>query len=478
MLFSFINPRPNTYNTMIDASPPLGILYIASFLHSYGIKVSVLDQAAEGFSMKKAVDWVMKEDPDILGISTLSRSSFVAPKIAEEVKKQNPNATIVFGNHHATFNATRLLKKYAYVDVIVRGEGEQTCLELANCVKEKQSFKKIRGITYRDRGRIVTNPDRPLIKNIDSLPFPDRSLLHVDYHNNTMGIIVSPKKFTSFLSSRGCVFKCRFCSCTSIARGIWRSRSIENMLEELHQITSEGHKQLMFVDDNFTLNPKRVIEFCQKIRKEKIDVEWICEGRVDQCSINMLHEMVKAGCRMIYFGIESANQKVLDYYNKGTTPQQSEKAVAKARKAGVDVIVGSFIIGAPNETIKDVQKTLDFTTRLDIDIPQINLLEANPGTILWEELRHKELLNEEEYWETGAFVSDLIHNAVPCCELTQMIADFYTAFLNRPQYILKQMLLTMRSRYRLNIVLNNLGRFKTIAKNINSFTVTNAEKKK
>jgi anaerobic magnesium-protoporphyrin IX monomethyl ester cyclase len=249
------------------------------------------------------------------------------------------------------------------------------------------------------------------------------------------------------------------------------------MLEELHQIASEGHKQLMFVDDNFTLNPKRVIEFCQKIRKEKIDVEWICEGRVDQCSINMLHEMVKAGCRMIYFGIESANQKVLDYYNKGTTPQQSENAVAKARKAGVDVIVGSFIIGAPNETIKDVQKTLDFTTRIDIDIPQINLLEANPGTILWEELKHKELLNEEKYWETGAFVSDLIHNAVPCYELKQMIANYYTAFLNRPQYILKQMLLTMRSRYRLNIVLNNLFRFKTIAKNINSFTVTNAEKK-
>jgi anaerobic magnesium-protoporphyrin IX monomethyl ester cyclase len=234
----------------------------------------------------------------------------------------------------------------------------------------------------------------------------------------------------------------------------------------------------MFVDDNFTLNPKRVIKFCQKIRNEKIDVEWICEGRVDQCSSNMLQEMVKAGCRMIYFGIESANQKVLDYYHKGITPKQSEMAVANARKSGVDVIVGSFIIGAPNETITDIQKTLDFIKRLELDIPQINLLEANPGTFIWEELKNKGLLNEENYWETGVFISDILQHAVSLNELRQMIADFYKYFLKRPQFILKQILLTMRSLYRLNVVLNNLGRFKTIANNINNFTITKAEKAK
>jgi radical SAM superfamily enzyme YgiQ (UPF0313 family) len=459
---------PNEYNTMINSSPPLGVLYIASVLENAGVEVSVLDQAAEESSIRTVVDWVMKENPDILGVSTLSRSSLVAPKIAEEVKKKNPNIPIVFGNHHATFNAKMLLEKYPYVDIIVRGEGEQTCLELSDYVKQNRSLKEILGITFRHNEQIVSNPDRPLIKDINSLPFPNRNLLRVEYHNTTMGINASPKKFTSFLSSRGCLFKCHFCSCMSITRNTWRHRSIENMLDELHILKNEGYKQLMFVDDNFTLNQKRVIKLCQAMRKEKINIEWICEGRVDQCSYIMLREMAKAGCRMIYFGIESSSQKVLDYYKKGITPNQSEMAVAKARKAGVDVIVGSFIIGAPNETKKDIQKTFDFAQRIEVDIPQISILEANPGTPIWDEFKNNGLLREENYWETGVFISDLCKNTVPINELKLMIHDFYKILLKRPRYILKQLLLTIGSSYRQNVVLNNLNRISAIKDNISN----------
>ena len=477
MKFSFINPGPNETllkgeKTMINASPPLGILYIVSMLKSVGVEVSALDQAAEGSSIKEVVDWVMKEDPDILGVSTLLTSSLTAPKIAEEVKKKNPNVTIVFGNHHATFNAERILKKYPYVDLVVRGEGEKTCLEIVNCVEEKRSLKGVLGITFRHKDRIISNPDRPLIKDIDSLLFPDLDILNVEYHNTTIGINVAPKKFTSFLSSRGCVFKCRFCSCTSMARNFWRPRSIENILEEIRLLASEGYKQLMFVDDNFTLNRKRVIKLCRRIRKEKIDLEWMSEGRVDNCSYDLLRGMVKAGCRMMYFGIESGSQKVLDYYNKRINPKQSERAVAKARKAGVDIIVGSFIIGAPNETKKEIQKTLNFTQKLDLDIPQINILGAFPGNLIWEEIKEKGLLNEERYWETGVCISDVYPNAVPLKELRKMIHDYYQNFLRFPRYLIKQMLLTSRSLYRLNVVFNNLRRINIVRDSINSFTST------
>jgi len=476
MKFSFINPGPNPElpiedtKKMVGAAPPLGMLYIATILKNEGIEVSMIDEAAQGFSMRGTVDWVKKENPDILGFSTCSSSGRKAAMIAEKVKKENPNIVIVFGNIYATFNAERVLKKYPFVDVIVRAEGEHTSLELVKCLEKNRNLKEVLGITFRKKNRVIATPDRPLIKDIDAIPLPDRELLDAEYHNTTAGINVAPKKFSSFVSSRGCVFRCRFCGCRRLARNLWRSRSVENILEELHLLASEGYKQLMFVDDNFTLNPKRVVKLCQRMRKEKLDIEWISEGRVDQCHYEMIREMVKANCRMMYFGIESANQKVLNYYNKQTTPEQAKVAVKNARKAGVDVIVGSFILGAPNETRQEIQNTLKFAEKLKVDIPQFNILAAFPGTDIWDELEMKGFLNEGQYWETGALVPDVSPDAVPCEEIEGMIHENYRHFLLRPSYILTQGLQMLKSSYRFNLLINNLKRTDTIAESVRYIT--------
>jgi len=476
MKFSFINPGPNPElpiqdtKKMISAAPPLGMLYLAAVLKNNGIEVSILDQAAEGLSIKGTVEWVKKEEPDILGFSTLSSSGRKAAMTAEEVRKGNPNVTIVFGNFYATFNAERILKKYPSIDIVVRGEGEYTTLELVKCLERKRDLKEVLGITFGKKKRIISTPDRPLIKDVDSIPFPNREMLDVEYHNTTAGINVAPKKFSSFVSSRGCVFRCRFCGCRRLARNLWRPRSVENIMEELQLLASEGYKQLMFVDDNFTLNPKRVIKLCQRMRKENIDIEWISEGRVDQCPYEMLREMVKANCRMMYFGIESANQKVLDYYNKQTTPEQAKAAVKNARRAGVDVIVGSFILGAPNETKQEIQNTLKFAEKLKVDIPQFNILAAFPGTDIWDELKMKGFLNEDEHWETGVLVPDVSADAVPCKEIERMIHENYRHFLLRPSYILTQGLQMLKSSYRFNLLINNLARIDTIAESVRYIT--------
>jgi anaerobic magnesium-protoporphyrin IX monomethyl ester cyclase len=476
MKFSFINPGPNPelpiedVKKMVGAAPPLGMLYIATILRNEGIEVSMIDEAAQGFSMKDAVDWVKKENPDILGFSTCSSSGRKAAMIAEKVKKENPNVIVVFGNIYATFNAERVLKKYPFVDVVVRAEGEHTSLELVKCLEKKRNLKEVLGITFRKENRIVATPDRPLIKDVDAIPFPDRGLLDAEYHNTTAGVNVAPKKFSSFVSSRGCVFRCRFCGCRRLARNLWRSRSVENILEELHLLASEGYKQLMFVDDNFTLNPKRVIKLCRRMRKEKVGIEWISEGRVDQCPYDMIREMVKANCRMIYFGIESANQKVLDYYDKQTTPEQAKAAVKNARNAGVDVIVGSFILGAPNETKQEIRNTLKFAEKLEVDIPQFNILAAFPGTDIWEELKMKGFLNEDQYWETGVLVPNFSHDAVPCEEIERMIHENYRHFLLRPSYILTQGLRMLTSSYRFNVLISNLRRIDTVAESVRYIT--------
>lgn len=468
MKFAFINPSPapDTPDMVVTAWPPLGMLYIAEILLANGIEVSILDQAARKFSMKQTLDWVKKENPDIVGFSVLSSSAREAPLLAEYVKRENPNATIVFGNYHATFNAERMLKKYPSVDVIVRGEGEHTSLELTKCLAKNGNLEDIRGITLRKNGKIISTPDRPLIKDVDSLPFPNRDLVGAEYSSRIYGVRVASKKFTTIVSSRGCPFQCTFCGCRKFARGLWRPRTVENIVEELQMLNSMGYEQFLFVDDNFTLNIKRVVEFCRRLRKEKLDVEWFCDSRVDNCKYDMLREMVKAGCRIVYFGIESANQRILNYYRKGITPEESEKAVKNARKAGMDVIVGSFIIGAPDETPQEIENTLKFVNKLDIDVPQLNILGCFTGTDMWTDLVNKGYINEEQYWETGVYVAKVSPHAVPFKDITRAIYEYFKAFYLRPETLLTEILRTFKSSYRLSVMTENLPKINSIFKTV------------
>ena len=472
MKFAFINTNPNEdlsereKRLSIASFPPLGILYLATILRERGMEVSVLDQPAKGLTVEETVKWVRKEDPDVLGFSTFASSGRTAALISNEVKKRNPNITTVFGGYYATFNAERILREYPFVDIIVRGEGENTVVDLVDCLKKKGKLKNVLGIAFRNGNGIVSTPDRPLIKDLDSIPLPDRSLLDVEYHSMIAGANAMVKKFTSIVSSRGCVYGCRFCSCQKFARNVWRPRSVVNTLEELHYLASEGYDQFIFVDDSFTLNQKRVVKLCKRLRKEKLDIEWICESRVDNCSYEMLREIARAGCKVIYFGIENANQRILDYYGKRITPEQSEKAVELARKAGIDVIVGSFIVGAPDETREEIHNTIEFAKQISIDLPQFNVLGAYPGMDIWNELTMKGILNEEEHWETGALVSEICPSAVPLQQIKQMIHEAFYDFVRRPSFILKQAARTMRSPYRMGIILNNLSRIGSIKENV------------
>jgi radical SAM superfamily enzyme YgiQ (UPF0313 family) len=450
MKFSFISASPNEGIDEREGRKSVAAL---------DVEVSVLDQPALGLTAKETLRWVEKENPDIIGFSTLTSSGQTAALISSKVKEKKPNVTIVFGNHHATFNAERILRKYPSVDIVARGEGEKTIVELVNCLENGGDLEEVRGINFRNEGKTVATPDQPLIEDLDALPFPDRKLINVDYRCVIAGANIAPKKFTSIVTSRGCVYGCRFCSCTELGQNRWRPRSAKNTLDELQLLASEGYKQLVFVDDSFTMNPQRVIEICRGIRKEKIDIDWICEGRVDNCSYNMLREMVKAGCRVIYFGIENANQRILDYYNKKITPEQSKTAVRTARKAGVDVIVGSFIMGAPDETREEIWNTIKFSQRVSIDLPQFNVLGAHPGNDIWNEFVAKGFLDVEKYWEKGVAVCEIYPEAkVSLDEIMRIMHNAFFQHVSRPGFLVEQVARTLKSSYRMNIVVHNLSR--------------------
>ncbi|UCH32248.1 MAG: cobalamin-dependent protein [Candidatus Bathyarchaeota archaeon] len=479
MKFAFISPGANIELSLTEKSkvigswPPLGILYIATILRREGIEVALLDQAAQGYNMEQTIKWVQKEAPDMLGFSALASSGMTAARIAKRVKEYDPNITIIFGNYYATFNDRRILTKYPQVDIIIRGEGEETTKELIETIQKRSSLKKVKGITFRAKGKIINTPDRPLIKDVDSLPIPNRTLLDVEYHSTLLGAIGAPKRFTTLLSSRGCPYRCRFCGCQSIVHGTWRPRSVENTFTELELLRNEGYRQFLFVDDSFTINQKRIIELCRKIIKERLDIEWICEGRVNHASYELMRSMVKAGCKIIYFGIESANQRILDYYQKQITSAQSRKAVGTARKAGMDIIVGSFIVGAPTETRQEIENTLKFSQEIPLDVPQYNILGLFPGMAIWDEAKMKGYLTkklEEEHWEMGIAVAKIFPNTVHYEEIKNVVRHYYRQFfIHRPNFLLTQIARTMKSSFRLDIIKANLNRIGSITRGWKDF---------
>jgi radical SAM superfamily enzyme YgiQ (UPF0313 family) len=470
--FSFINAGlnegPSRHESARGAAsfPPLGVLYLGAVLRDYGVDVSALDQPAGGYTAEEVVRWVSREDPDVVGVSSIATSGRAAAHICEKVKEWNPNIIILVGNMHATFNARKLLSKYSSVNIAVRGEGERTIVELASRLDNGGYLSEVRGITYRRGDAIVSNPDQPLIEDLDSIPFPDRKLLGSDYHCMMVGANVAPKKFTSLVSSRGCMFKCRFCNCTQFVSNRWRARSAKNTLEELSLLAGDGYRQLVFADDTFITNPKRAIEICRSMRREKMDFDFISEGRVDSCSYELLAEMAKAGCRIMYFGIECASQRMLDYYRKQATVEQAERAVRTAKSAGIDVVIGSFVVGGPDETREEVQSTFDFAKRIPIDLPQYNVLKAYPGSQMWGELVADGVLNEEEYWETGVPVSKVCPGAVPFHELRQMANHAMYDFLRRPGFLLREMAMSLKSSYRMSAILHNLQRLGDVRENL------------
>ena len=436
-----------------SAWPPLGIVYLGTVLKDKFHDVNLLDHGFQNISLKKMADLILSKNPDIVGLSTLTSSGIAASKLSKYLKNQNPDVKIVWGGIHATFNDKKILEKYPFVDYIVRREGEQTFPELIDAIEKERNLKDVAGISFRDDNKVVSTPDRPLIKNLDDLPFPERKLLKSKYTSEINNIIFS-KHFTSVLSSRGCPFSCRFCCCSSFLDRLWRSRSPENVVEELELLESQGYKQVLFVDDNLTLNEKRMIKICRMIKRRKINIEWFCEGRADQSSYEMLKWMKKAGCRVIYFGVESASDRILKYYNKNLNFSQTVNTVKKARKVGLEII-GTYVIGAPTESEDEIRKTILSPQKLKIDFPQFNIFAATPGTPIWKELSDKGYIKDDD-WEKQILVPDVHPDCVSKERILNMIKDGYKQFLNRVSFLGEQVLKTVTSSFRMRVLSMNI----------------------
>ncbi len=440
------------------AWPPLGLLYIATVLMESGHYVRVIDNSKTGLSKEEMVERVKSENPQVVGIGTLTPTFRRGIEFARAIREEFPYIKIVFGNYHPTFTYEKILRTYPeVVDYVVLGYGEETFLELVEKLENGEKVKDVNGIAFRLNGEVVKTERREYTSDLSKFPFPDRSLLESEYRSEIMGVIGSAGKFTTVVTSRGCPFACNFCACSAFSRKRVRYRSSERVVEELELLASEGYEEVGFVDDNFLLREGRVKKICNLINERDLDLDFWVEGRSDQASREVLDSLAEAGCKTIYFGLESGLQKMLDYYEKNTTPKINRKAVRNSKKSGIENVIGSFVVGAPAEDGEDMRKTFDYILDLDgLDFPQVNALEIAPGMDFWDRAIEQGYLDEKEAWKDPWPAADVFPSKLESDEIEDMINEFYKEFLTRPGYIFSQIARTLISSYRLRVLRANI----------------------
>ncbi len=376
-----INPdSPKMYGIGGQCAFPLGLGYIAAVLEK-DHEVKLIDVAAEKLDDDSLRDRILKISPEIVGITSDTISFQRAIAIAELIQQIDKEIVIVIGGAHCNALPTYPLK-YDCFDISVYGEGERTACELWHRIERRKSYDDVRGIVFRKNGKIVINPKRELIDNLDELPFPARHLFAMNKYIEESHLYAFP--VYPIGTSRGCPFSCAFCSNNVVFGRKYRFRSARNVVDEIEILINEYNaKGIYFREDLFTVNAKRVIDVCNEIKKRKLDFKWECESRVDTINEEMLRVMKDAGCELIWFGVESGSQEILDYINKKFTIKQVRNAFRLSKKTKLRA-GASFIIGVPGEKIEDIYKTIDFAKELKPDFAWFNIFTGYPTSPLYE----------------------------------------------------------------------------------------------
>ena len=436
----------------------MGLLYIAASLKvRRDDDVRVVDAFCENLGREEFVSRMVQERPDVVGLNCSTHTFLEAIGTLLEVHERLPEVRIVLGGYHATFAAEAILKEYGFIDFIIKGEAELAFPRLLDRIERKERPTDVEGISFLDKGEVFSNPIS-LVEDLDALPFPDRGLLQAtEYGYSHEGIKLTTGKFTTISTSRGCPFKCTYCSCAAFSLRKWRPRSAENVVAELEMLHQQGFKNVVIVDDNFTHNVKRAERICELIRERRIKMRYYCEGRVDSASRELMRKMKKAGFDVIYFGAESASDRILEYYKKHITPEKTSKAIENAKAAGM-LVITSYIVGAPYEAKEDIEKTIDFIKRTRPHGVQVNILDCLIGTSIWGDLVAQKIVGSED-WKRNHRVYEYFPEHMTRSELEGCVNEAYGAWIKG--WYSKEGLLEL-----LGIMLRNGTLRRVIAQNI------------
>jgi len=415
------------------AGPPLGLAYLAAVARDIGWDVRIIDGLAEEPSMDAIAREVRRLSPEVVGLTATTATILDAYEVARVVKENSPETLVVIGGPHATFMADEILRECPYIDLVVRGEGEETLGEILKRVERGRGFSDVAGITYREGGVIRENPPRPLISDLDRLPIPAYDLLPMERYQ------VEGVRFSAIMTSRGCPYNCVFCSSSLQFGRRWRAHSVDRVLEELRLMVEEFKvREIEFLDDTFTLDSRRAVEIARGIVREGLDISWSASSRVNTFNREVGGEMRRAGAHTIYFGIESGSERTLEFIGKGISRRQAMDAVRAAKDVKLNAL-GSFVIGFPYETEEEVRETIRFANRVGVDLAQFTVATPYPGTRLWEiALRENLLLTRD--WRRYTTLDVVMRNIYMTPQrLKSLLLWAYIAFYLHPKRVLKDL---------------------------------------
>lgn len=324
--------------------------------------------------------------PEYIGIQMYTGTFKSAQNVADIAKSLDSKTKIVVGGTHPSLDPVGTIK-YKNYDYLIQGEGEYAMLDIVNEVNKYQ----IKGIAFKDNdGKIVQNEERDFIEDLDSLPFPLRDKFYTGNGQIDIGAIIT---------SRGCPFQCTYCASPQIWKKKTRYRSVENVLEELYfMVKFHNISFVRFQDDTFTLKNKHATEICEGILKKGLNLEWICDTRVDKLDKQLLELMKRAGCIRIKIGVESGSDEILKKVKKGLTKEQIRNAVDLIKAVGIPLTV-YLMIGFPGETNEDVKKTIEFAEEIDAEYNSLGVIAPYYGTEMYKDLSARGFNFDKSHWE-------------------------------------------------------------------------------
>lgn len=397
-------------------TPPFGLISLAAFLLKEGVDVRIEDYIVQPYSRERVKKTLNEFKPDVVGATAVTMTVNRALAILKDYKDENPDIITVMGGPHVTFDADNILLHNGHVDYIVRGEGEITFTEMLRAIDMGVPVDKVQGISYHKNGMVTHNENRPLIPDINILPYPARHLVSLSKYR-AMGFPIN------MVTSRGCPNKCIFCVGSRMVGRKVRYFDVNRVVDEFELLSTMRFKQVNIVDDLFTANKKRCMAICDEIMRRGIRHPWVAFARVDTVSKELLESLKAAGCTTLCFGIESGNQEILDRVKKNITLEKCRNAVALCNDVGIEPMT-SYILGLPGETPETVRTTMEFAKSLS-PLYGYHILAPFPGTEVRdkkEEYGLRILTDNWDLYDANQSVSET--GTMPYSEIDRIVSEF------------------------------------------------------
>jgi len=423
------------YGTLADVGtlyPSLGLAYVAAYAEMDGHEVKVIDCEAEEKGYDDINTIALGFQPDLVGMQTYCTNINKVFKIAKSLKGI-VKTRVVLGGAHATLDPMGAITN-EHVDFVIRGEGEIGLARLLKALGSK-TFSDIPGLVYKENNEIKINKPVEPMPCLDDIPFPARHLFPMDRYHSSANL--RGKRTLNIMTSRGCPFRCLYCAGSLIFGTSHRFNSTERIIEEIKSLKEKYNiDSLQFYDETFTLNKERINELCDTMIKEKLNLEWSCFTRVDLVSKDLLTKMKEAGCYLIFYGLESGVQRLLDLIEKDITLQACEKAIKISHKLGIETWA-SFMLGLPTETLEDSYRTIDFAIELSPTFAQFTFATPFPGTGLYDLAACHGKVKTDWGNFTGWSEAAFIPHGRKEEEMKSLVKLAYRRFYLRPNYMLK-----------------------------------------